>query len=215
MNYKIVDTLFVLLIASILFFSFEVFAKTSNTKLPIVKLNTKNTIPLIGPINRELYEKIKKENLTKKYLYIDSGGGETSYGMKIYELLKNKKRTIIVKRGYSMAAMISQMLPGTVYVTSNSEFMLHPISMKINGSLDEVDLYFLLKSISHESSLIYDKIERNRKLNSGFLQSIFRQNLFVNKRNRPRLYKMFYDKEINLLCSKRFTKEITTCHNQR
>jgi ATP-dependent protease ClpP protease subunit len=68
------------------------------------------------------------------YIVFDSPGGSVFAGNRFYESVKPYKNVhTIVLRGYSMAAMLPQMIPGKRYIIESGELLFHRMKGRPSG----------------------------------------------------------------------------------
>lgn len=113
-------------------------ATLSDSPPPVIELTPSNTLVIRGAITdqsvshaqREFYKLVDKRDKAAYALYIvfDSPGGSVNAGMAFYETVVAypNVHTIIV-RGYSMAAVLPQLLPGHRYLMQSSVILFHPM----------------------------------------------------------------------------------------
>ncbi len=147
----------------------QVHAQTvdSDNKNELIKLNKNNLITLRGEINDQLssdiIRKFNKYSSNELYLYITSPGGSVIDGMQIIDQLKslserNIKITCIADFAASMAFAIFQACP-VRYITTSSVIMQHQMSLKVKGSLYNLNNYMdFIKQIDED----LDQMQANK-----------------------------------------------------
>lgn len=153
---KIMTFILVLVLIS---FSYGLETEKNN----LIKLDKYNLITLRGEINDQLasdiIRKFNKFTSTDMYLYITSPGGSVIDGMQIIDQIKslenrNIKLTCIADFAASMAFAIFQACPNRL-ITSSSILMQHQMSLKIKGSLYNLNNYMdFIKQIDNDLDLM-------------------------------------------------------------
>ena len=138
----------VTLIALLLFFALNSEAK--------IVLNTYNTCSFEGPVTMESVQDVKLclvDKVTRRhgkdypiYLYMNSGGGSIYDGLNFIAFAKTIKNLhTITQFSASMAAAITQLLPGKRYVVENGIFMFHRAKGAFKGQFEDGELEQQLK----------------------------------------------------------------------
>jgi ATP-dependent protease ClpP protease subunit len=128
-----------------------------------IKLDKNNLITIRGEINEQLtsdiIRKFNKHSSSELYLYITSPGGSVIDGMQIIDQLKalNERKikvSCIADFAASMAFAIFQACP-IRYVTFSSVLMQHQMSLKIKGSLYNLNNYMnFIKQIDEDLDIM-------------------------------------------------------------
>ncbi len=138
----------------------------------------KRQIPLQGEINRECFEMVNhslmylnaKDTNTEIKLLINSNGGNTGYGLVVYDAVVSSSAPvtgIVIGPAHSMAAVVLQGCTKRV-ATPNSNICIHNINTPV-----EVPLY-LDETTSSAGELDVDKVRESLSRDTKSMQSICR-----------------------------------------
>lgn len=170
---RILSLLFVFVSLSFTFVQSNEQLKETNIKNQLVKLDKNNFITLRGEINEhltsDLIRKLNKYSFPELYLYIISPGGSVIDGLQIIDQIKalnerNIKIICIADFAASMAFAILQSCH-TRYITSSSIVMQHQMSLRVKGSLYNLNNYMdFIKQIDDDLDLMQaNKLTMNKK----------------------------------------------------
>jgi ATP-dependent protease ClpP protease subunit len=155
-------------------------------------LPVKLFVYFIAPVNsysissliKGIDEKVANNNIKEINLFINSGGGDTSYGIAAYKYLKNLDINL---KTYNLSAVHSSAsflycAGNERYSTPGSSFLLHNINAKLdNHDMDEVILRGELMKIEKKDMIkIYKKCLKN---NEELVNSIFNEGIIISTPN--------------------------------
>lgn len=113
-----------------------------------IELTQKNNLILRGSINEEsvsniMYEINKVHNKSSVYLFLDTPGGEVTYGLQLINEIKKYNISCIAEKAYSMGFAILQACKQR-YILPYTSVMQHQISFGIGGELGKIKAHTLL-----------------------------------------------------------------------
>jgi ATP-dependent protease ClpP protease subunit len=113
-----------------------------------IELTKKNNLILRGSVDEEsvsniIYEINKVYNKSSIYLFLDTPGGEVTYGLQLINEIKKNNISCIAQKAYSMGFAILQACKRR-YILPHSSVMQHQISFGIGGELGKIKAHTLL-----------------------------------------------------------------------
>lgn len=112
-------------------------------KIPVITLNTTNSLLLKGEVNHESVNKFlvdlhRLENKQNLYLFLDTNGGSVEAGNRIVSEVLLYGISCIADRAYSMGFVILQACKKR-YITPFARIMQHQISYSVDGEKAKIE----------------------------------------------------------------------------
>ena len=189
------------------------------SKLPVIELTPDNTVVMNDSFDDDTVAEAQAKfaKLLKKrknasydlYLVLDSPGGSVSAGMRLFEFLRNYEGiNTITLRSYSMAAMISQLLPGQRYVIESGEFLFHKIKLTIPSPSTPEDNTSTVEFIRSHEFLIESKVAARAKLTLEYYREKTQVDWILSAQQAEK--QGFVDAIVSVKCSEALTSTTTT-----
>lgn len=143
------------------------------------------------------------------YIVFFSPGGSVDAGLMLYETVKayTNIHTIVI-RGYSMAAILPQLIPGKRYIIETGEIMFHRISFAANRQQNPDQAQSLLNSVKALEAFIERKVLARTGLTVEEYRRKSNEEWWVNAQEA--IDRNLMDEEVTIKCSKELLKQRTT-----
>ena len=137
-----------LIYSLLLFLAVQANSYLNFDNIETIELTQKNNLILRGPVDEEsvsniIYEINKVYNKSSVYLFLDTPGGEVTYGLQLINEIKKNNISCIAEKAYSMGFAILQSCKRR-YILPHSSVMQHQISFGIGGELGKIKSHTLL-----------------------------------------------------------------------